>query len=113
MGPDGIGMPSRLMDLARRLACAIPVMLIGMFLLLDATTFGLRPVDRASNRARGCYVVLDDIIGAKEPTEWARPIELAVASVFILASSTMVFRGLWTARSRKSPHREDEGVRSQ
>jgi hypothetical protein len=101
MGQDGIGMPSRLKELARRLAFAIPVMLIGVFLLLDATTFGLRPVDRASNRARGCYVMLDDIIGAKEPTEWARPTELALASGVILASSTMVFRGLWIARSRR------------
>jgi hypothetical protein len=94
MGQDGVGTPLRLKELSLRLAFAMPVMLIGVFLLLDTTIFGLRPVDRVSNRARGCYVMLDDIIGAKEPTEWARPTELALAGVVILASSAMVLRHL-------------------
>lgn len=88
-------------EIARLLVLAIPAMVVGMVLLLDATTFGFRPIDWTSHRAGGCYVVLDDIIGAKAPTAWGRPTELAVACVVILASIAMVLRALWSVWSRR------------
>jgi hypothetical protein len=88
-------MSSRVSITLRQLAVAVIMGLAGLFLLLDSTTFGLRPVDFEGKRAGGCYVLLDDLVGAKEPTEWARPTEFVISCGVILLTLGLGGRALW------------------
>ena len=84
-----------------RLGVATIVGIVGVFLLLDAATFALRPVDFEGHRAGGCYVLVDDLVDAKEPTEWARPAELALSSLFVLVALFLGGRALWSGFARR------------
>lgn len=55
----------------------IPIILIilAVFLFLDASIFALYPADRATGRSRGCYTMIEFMLGVKQPS-WIRSAEL-------------------------------------
>ena len=68
---------------------------LAIYLVVDAITFRLMPDDPVSGRIRGCYSVFEVWVGSKQPTEWARQLQMTVA-LFLTPLSLGTF--LWFRR---------------
>ncbi len=80
------------------------LVLLGLALGWDATTFGYQMPDPSRNKAAGCYTLLDDLFGTTRPSDVLRSIELALTVIFLGAAVAIPFRA-WrrTARINSQP----------
>ena len=77
------------------LSYVVPLMLLlgGVFLLFDASTFALSVGDPAIGRVHGCYTLIEWFVGVKSPS-WIRSAEFlgAMASVPLSVLLFVIFR---------------------
>jgi hypothetical protein len=93
-----------LIKTASKVAVAIFLASIGLWLIMDSLTFGLAPFDQGTGRAKGCYTWLEDALRTKEPSDGLRQTQL-------LAGGMLAFSmpAVWVGRAiRRRPQRRAE-----
>ena len=83
-----------------RAALGIVLVVMGTWLLLDASAFALYPADPAAGRSPGCYTALELWLGVSRPSQ--------LRGIQALVALGMMFGPLWPivagARRRRRHH---------
>jgi hypothetical protein len=78
------------------------IVLCGIWLLRDATTYAIRPADLAMGRVRGCYTAIDRVLGRK-PSESGLSSGTRLAELVISLAAVFFTSFFFVRRLRRSP----------
>lgn len=79
----------------KNLLLIVIFIIIGSWLITDATTFSLYPADPIKGRIHACFTDVEIWLGHLEPSSWIRLAEFGLGIIMFISAISIGFTTLW------------------